>query len=390
MSEDIAVIGAGPGGLTFARVLQRHGLSVTVYERDAGAAARDQGGTLDMQVGTGQAALAAAGLLDAFFPLSRPEGQSGRIADKSGAIVFDEPARPGENFNPEIDRGVLRELLLASLEPGTVRWGAALESATPLGDGRHGLAFADGTTATADLLVGADGAWSRVRPLVSYATPTYSGVSFVELRVSDVDRAHPEIAALVGDGGMFALADRKGLLCQRNGSGVVRVYAAFPEEHDWPRRCGLGDLADACAVRAELRRRFAGWGAPLLRLVDECDDVIVNRPLYALPVPHTWTHTPGVTLVGDAAHLMSPFSGLGANTAMLDGADLARCVVEGPDLATAVRRYEELMFPRAAENAAGAAEGLASAFTDTALEDALAMMRGLRERTDAALAREAR
>ncbi len=384
----VAAIGAGPGGLTLARVLQRHGRSVTVYERDAGPHARDQGGTLDMQVGTGQDALAAAGLLEAFFPLARPEGQSGRIADSSGTILFDEVARPDELFNPEIDRGTLRELLLGSLEPGTVRWGATLESVEPLGGGRHGLAFADGSSATADLLVGADGAWSRVRPLLSSAVPAYSGISFVELRISDVDSAHPEVAALVGDGGMFALGDRKGLLCQRNGFGVVRVYAAFPEELDWPLRCGLGDLADAGAVRAELRRRFSGWGAPLMRLIDECDDAIVNRPLYALPVPHTWPHTPGVTLIGDAAHLMSPFSGLGANTAMLDGADLARCVAEGPDLATAVRRYEELMFPRAARNAAGAAEGLAGAFTDTALEDALAMMREIREATDAALARE--
>ncbi|GAA1875659.1 NAD(P)/FAD-dependent oxidoreductase [Pseudonocardia ailaonensis] len=351
----IAVIGAGPGGLTLARVLQRHGIPVTVYERDDDPGARDQGGTLDMQQDTGQVALEAAGLLDDFLALSRPEGQGGRIADRSGRILADQPARPGDLASPEIDRGELRGLLLGSLEPGTVRWGSVLERAEP---GR--LHLRGGDTVEADLIVGADGAWSRVRPLVSPARPEYSGVTFVELRITDVDEAHPEIAALVGDGMLFALGDRKGLLCQRNGHGVVRVYAAFAAE--------LG----ATHERADLYRIFEGWGAPLLRLLDECEPAVVDRPMFALPVPHTWEHVPGVTLLGDAAHLMSPFSGLGANTAMLDGADLALAIAEEPDLSAAVRRYERLMFPRAARNAEGAAEGLAGILEDDALEGSLA------------------
>jgi 2-polyprenyl-6-methoxyphenol hydroxylase-like FAD-dependent oxidoreductase len=361
---NISVIGAGPGGLTLARVLQRHGVAVTVYDRDPGPEARDQGGSLDMQRGTGQTALEAAGLLDAFLAAARPEGQGMRLADRTGEILFDHAARPDEMFNPEIDRGALRGLLLDSLEPGTVHWGHTLERAEP---GR--LTFREGTVRETDLIVGADGAWSRVRPLLSPVEPVYSGISFVEFRFSGAD--HPELDALVGGGSLSARGDRQALVCQRNGAGVVRVYAAFAAE------------PGAVLGRAEVRRRFAGWGAPL-RAVIEAGEGFVDRPMYALPVPHTWTHRPGVTLIGDAAHLMSPFSGLGANTAMLDGADLARFLVEDP--ATAVRRYEELMFPRAAENARGAAAGLASVVREDALEHALTMFRRMSEAVDARLA----
>lgn len=369
----IAVIGAGPGGLTLARVLQQHGIAVTVHERDAGPDARDQGGTLDMQCHTGQVALDAAGLLDEFFARSRPEGQDGRMLDRDGTILADMVAAPDEREKPEIDRGVLRRMLLDSLEPGTIEWGRTLDAVTPTGDGRHVLTFRGGGEITAELVVGADGAWSRVRPLLSTAVPQYSGVVFVELRISDVDASHPGIAALVGNGSMFAAADGQGLIAQRNGGGLVRVYAGFRDTEDWAEAAGVS-FDDPAAVRRHLLGRFAGWGPAMLALIDECDDTFVNRTLHALPVPHTWKTTPTVTLIGDAAHLMSPFSGLGANTAMLDGAELAQAIATAPDLATAVARYEAVMLPRAAVNAAGAAEGLDSFFSPGGLQDAIEEM----------------
>jgi 2-polyprenyl-6-methoxyphenol hydroxylase-like FAD-dependent oxidoreductase len=67
--------------------------------------------------------------------------------------------------------------------------------------------------------------------------------------------------------------------------------------------------------------RFEGWAPELRRLLEECDDQFIVRPIYALPVPHRWNTRARVTILGDAARVMSPFSGLGANTAMLDGAD---------------------------------------------------------------------
>jgi 2-polyprenyl-6-methoxyphenol hydroxylase-like FAD-dependent oxidoreductase len=118
----IAVVGGGPGGLTCARILQRHGLAVTVYDRENGPDARDQGGTLDLHAEDGQVALREAGLLEDFFRLARPEGQEMRELDTAGKILRHHVPEPDERFKPEIDRGQLRDLLLGSLQPGTVRW----------------------------------------------------------------------------------------------------------------------------------------------------------------------------------------------------------------------------------------------------------------------------
>ncbi|MEV0847862.1 NAD(P)/FAD-dependent oxidoreductase [Streptomyces sp. NPDC049954] len=371
----IAVIGAGPGGLTCARVLQRHGVEVTVHDLDASRTARNQGGSLDMQPGTGQYALRAAGLWEEFGALARPEGEQMRLLGRDGRILFD-AAPPGEGQgNPEIDRGQLRDLLLDSLDPGTVQWGHKLERAEPLGAGRHRLRFGNGETSEADLIVGADGAWSRVRRLLSDAVPVYTGVTFVETGLNEADTRHPEPAALTGQGTMMALDDNLGLVAQRNSGGHIRVYVGMRTPEDWHRRAGV-DLTEPAAVRAALLERFADWGPALHGFLTETDTGYVNRPLFALPVPHTWEHTEGVTLLGDAAHLMSPFSGMGANLAMRDGADLAQALADHPEPDEAVTAYEKILLPRSAEAAEGAAEGIASAFAPDSAEQALAHMTG--------------
>jgi 2-polyprenyl-6-methoxyphenol hydroxylase-like FAD-dependent oxidoreductase len=383
MSHRIAVIGAGPGGLTCARVLQRAGLDVTVHDLDASATARHQGGTLDMHPDTGQHALRTAGLIEAFAALARPEGEAVRLVDSAGRVLVDAtpPTTELAERSPEIDRGQLRDLLLHSLRPGTVRWGEKFERAEPLGQGRHRLHFAGGATTECDLLVGADGAWSRVRRLVSDAVPAYTGVTFVETGLNDADVRHPELAALTGAGLMMAVADNLGIVAQRNSGGHIRVYVGLRTPEDWPARTGI-DLSDPAAVRDALLRRFAGWGQALLGFITDTDTGYGHRPLFALPVPHTWDHTPGVTLLGDAAHLMSPFSGMGANLAMRDGADLARVLAEqidlGSDVDAAVRGYEEIVLPRSIEAAAGAAEGLAGAFAPDSAAHALAHVTGPR------------
>lgn len=289
----IAIIGAGPGGLTCARILQQHGIAATVHERDASRSARDQGGTLDMHPHSGQDALRQAGLLQDFLALARPEGQQMRLVGRDGSVLFDAvpPGADTEDGNPEIDRGRLRDLLLDSLEPDTVHWNHKLAHVEPLTGGTHRLHFADGTTTGADLVVGADGAWSQVRRLLSGATPVYTGVTFVETGLDDADTRHPALASLTGDGTMMALDDNRGFVAQRNSHQHIRVYIGMRTDENWHQKAGV-DLADEGAVREALLEEFTGWGRGLLDFIADTDTGYVNRPLYALPVPHAWQRTP--------------------------------------------------------------------------------------------------
>ncbi|KUN30040.1 FAD-dependent oxidoreductase [Streptomyces antibioticus] len=343
MRHRIAVVGAGPAGLTFARVLHRHGHPVTVFERDPAPDARPPGGTLDLHAGLGRLALDKAGLLAEFRTLSRPEGQAMRILDTDGTVLRDWRPRPGDEANPEIDRGQLRDLLLGPLD---VEWGRGVTEVVPQTPEVGALVrFEDGRQEAYDLVIGADGAWSRVRPAVSPVTPHYTGVTAVETSLDDIDTRHPDLARLIGDGSLAVYGVNRGLVAQRNSGGHVKVYGQFRVPADWHKDL---DLADAESVRSSLLTLFDGWAAPVLELLRR-GSTFAARPLYVLPVSHTWTHVPGVTLLGDAAHLMPPL-GAGANLAMLEGAELAEAIAAQPrpeDLDKVVRAFEERMWARA-------------------------------------------
>ncbi|MEU9078279.1 NAD(P)/FAD-dependent oxidoreductase [Kitasatospora sp. NPDC048538] len=340
MSPRIAVVGSGPGGLAFARVLHRHHHPVTVLERDPSPDARPPGGTLDLHEGMGQLALDKAGLLTEFQALSRPEGQAMRILDTDGTVLRDWRPRPDDHANPEIDRGQLRDLLLGPLD---VQWGRSVTRVVPGTGGGAVVHCADGRQEEFDLVVGADGAWSRVRPAVSPVTPHYTGITSVETSLDDVDTRHPDLARLVGDGSVAVYGVNRKLVAQRNSGGHVKVYAQFRAPLDWHAHL---DPADTEAVRSSLLALFDGWAAPVLDLLRH-GTAFVHRPLHVLPVDHTWPHVPGVTLLGDAAHLMPPL-GAGANLAMLEGAELAESIATGPgDLDATVRAFEDRMWPRA-------------------------------------------
>ncbi|MER6129062.1 NAD(P)/FAD-dependent oxidoreductase [Streptomyces sp. NPDC001795] len=342
MHTPVTIIGAGLGGLTLARVLHVHGIPATIYEADPSPSARAQGGMLDIHDYNGQLALKAADLMDEFHAIVLEGRQAMRVLDRDGTVLFEE-ADDGTGGRPEALRGDLRRILLDSLPAGTVRWGHKVKSARALGEGRHEVTFADGTTAVTSPLVGADGAWSRVRPLLSTATPAYTGTSCVEIYLYEADTRHPAAAKAVGGGSMIAPSPGKEIFAHRESGDTLHIYVGLTKPQDW---FAAIDFTDAAAATARIAAEFDGWAPEITALITDGDTAPVLRSLHALPTGLRWDRVPGVTLLGDAAHLAAP-NGEGANLAMLDGAELGQALAAHPDdIEAALTEYEQAMFPR--------------------------------------------
>ncbi len=371
LEQRITIIGAGLGGLTLASVLHKYGIDTTIYELEAAPTVRHQGSVLDMHEESGQLALQKAGLFEAFRKIIIPSGDDMRILDKTGTIRWEDS---GDDTRPEVDRGALREILLQSLPANSVHWGSKVTSVVKLEGGKHEVRLASGETFTTALLIGADGAWSKVRPLLSDAQPSYLGVSFVETYLFNADVRHPASAALVGRGSMFALSDEKGLITHREGDGRITVYISLKTPEQWVTSSDI-DFHNTEAAKRQLLNLFPDWNDQLRTLIAESDTELIPRPIYTLPVGHRWERVPGVTLLGDAAHLMSPFAGEGANLAMLDGAELAEALLAHPDdVETALASYEAALFLRSETAAAEANHNLSISFQSDAPQGMLDLM----------------
>jgi 2-polyprenyl-6-methoxyphenol hydroxylase-like FAD-dependent oxidoreductase len=368
----VAIIGGGLGGLTVAAVLHANGIASTVFERESSRSARTQGGMLDIHDDSGQLALHAAGLFDAFMEQIEVGGEATRILDKNGTVFEDEPD-DGTRGRPEIERGTLRDILLDCLPADAVRWDSKVISASPVPNapGRHEVQLDDGSTFTTDLLIGADGAWSRIRPLVSEAVPAYSGISFVEADLFNADQQHPAEAEAMGTGMLFALAGDTGIMGHREPGNRLHVYVGQRSDENW---IDTIDFTDHDAARAAILELLDGWSDNLRGLIANADTPLIPRRIHALPVGHSWPRIPGVTLLGDAAHLMSPFAGEGANLAMFDGSQLARAIIDHPgDTETALAQYESELFPRAEASASQTLESQEILFAPNAPQSLIDM-----------------
>jgi 2-polyprenyl-6-methoxyphenol hydroxylase-like FAD-dependent oxidoreductase len=383
-----AIIGAGPVSLTLANILQNNNVPFTIYE--AAETFRTTGGSLDLHPESGQLALREAGLWDAFVKHSRPEGDCDKIVNVDGEVLWDENLLQRETEKteeekfagrPEIDRKALLNMLFANIKSDSIIFDRKLERVVPSSttEAKYDLELADGSKETdIDLVIGADGAWSRVRSLIIDAKPQYSGISVAELHCFDLE-ANQWLSKYVGAGSMFSFSEGRVIIAQRQGEGILRTYAALRVPEDFLKTCGI-NWEDKNTAREDLVKQcFNDIGADLKRVVLDCKDDLTARALYELPVGLTWPHRAGVTLIGDAAHVMTPFAGVGVNVGMTDALVLGREIIAAAKgekgLAEATRDYEKEMFPRAEMFAKKTAKGKLNAFSKDGSKNFADMMR---------------
>lgn len=355
---NIAIIGAGPGGCMLARLLHQSSIPCTVFEGETSINYRSQGGTLDLRSTTGLAAVKSAGLWEKFQLHARYDGESLLVTDKTLTTwLRRKPGSKDKHSNlqeaPEIDRTVLRKMLIDSIPPGCVKWGWKLTSVRETASSCLELCFASGEVVTGfDLIVGADGAWSKSRTLLSPDKPHYSGIGGWSMQISDAKMSAPEAYAFVNRGSVFSYSDGRGVMGQQLGDGSLNVsyYGPYPE--DFKKTCGF-DTENLAVTKQYILKDLEAWVPQLRNLIESANDGLSWRSLYELPVGWTWPHQKGITLLGDAAHVMTPFSGIGVNTAFYDAMELAKQITaftkceEPVDLDSYIIRYEENMFEHA-------------------------------------------
>lgn len=371
-NKKIAIIGGGPGGLTLARLLQLKGADVKVYERDINQQARVQGAIVDLHFESGLKAIEAAGLVTEFKESYMHGADRYRILDKDGNIRYDEmnkesPVTFGdEDFRPEIDRGILRNVLVASLYPGTVVWDSQFVDMSQEA-GVWTIQFKNGTTATADIVIGSDGARSKIRPFVTAVKPLYAGITIIQGEINKSEKECLEVYKLVNNGNVMAFGEGKVITLQPRGDGGLTLYVSAEYPENWGETSGV-DFENNKEVCAYLEKFHSGWD-PLFFKIFNAVDTFVLRPLHSVPVDQNWEAHANITLIGDAAHIMLP-SGEGVNAAMLDALELSKYLTSNdfPDLQNAMAAYENDMRTRAALLSQDAVEGTERMYSKGALD----------------------
>lgn len=345
-NKKVAVIGGGPVGLTFARLLQQVNVNVKVYEWDKDEFARIKGGTLDIHNDYGQIALDKAGLLAEYHKRSRPTGE--RSANINAEILMDEfPDKEHLYDRPEIDRNDLRKMLLENLQPDTVVWNSKLVSLEQQ-DEKFVLHFENGKTEIADLVVGANGGMSNVRKLITDTIPQYTGTTIIQGEVLNPNETCPNFKKLCGEGNFAVIGEQKFFFSQNKAKGALNYYVSFRKPESWIQENKL-DFHNNKEITSFLNDLLANWNGIFKELFTATDEFTL-LPMRKLPLEN-WRPHKNITLIGDAAHVMPPFSGIGVNIGLLDALYLAENLTNGRfnDIQTAISKYEEKMFEYATQ-----------------------------------------
>ncbi|WP_374445434.1 FAD-dependent oxidoreductase [Epilithonimonas sp.] len=380
-NKKIAIVGGGPGGLTLARLLQLKGADVKVYERDFDKNARVQGSPLDLHDNSGLAAIRNADLLEEFKQNFLPGADKELIMNDQAEIFFsDHDTKVEENFGhkhfrPEIDRGALRKILLESLQPETVVWNSHFIS---MEKGNNGwiMHFKNGSSAYADIVIASDGANSKIRPYITDIKAIYSGITMLEGNIYNAKETAPNINTLLKGGKIMAFGNGKNLLMGQKGNGDIGFYASFKANENWAFSNGL-DYSDNSQILEWFKTEYPEWNHIWHELFKSAEN-FVPRPIYCMPLDQTWETLPNLTMIGDAAHVMPPFAGEGANMAMLDALELSECLTSGKynSLKEAISVYEKNMQKRASVAAKESVENGELMHSENALATMLAFFNG--------------
>jgi 2-polyprenyl-6-methoxyphenol hydroxylase-like FAD-dependent oxidoreductase len=401
-SPRIVITGAGPGGLTLARLLHLRGVTTTVLDlrpRPTPAELERPSGMLDLHEDTGLAAIRACELESGFRAALGDCSEATRIRTPAGKLLF---VDEGEGSNrPEIPRASLIDLLLRSLPDNSVRWGTKVSSVrtgkTETGATEVVIAHEDGAETRADLVIGADGAWSKTRKLLTSLKPKYTGLQYITATARQITQNYSHLLEMIGSGASFALGGGgNGIMTHRGPQDSMRVYIAIKTPHeDWAAKTGLKGQSASRVKEAVLgdSALFRDWAPELKELIQvACDEdtkdgynqVADIKPIYTLPHTDLWPAQVGVTILGDAAHLMAP-NGEGVNTALADALDLSRLLGDSVEsqsarewqvaMAPKIRQYETIMHERAARSFADTEELLRIMHGENGAEAMTAMFR---------------
>ncbi|KAB8073134.1 hypothetical protein BDV29DRAFT_176156 [Aspergillus leporis] len=354
----IAIIGGGPAGLTVGLLLHNRGIPFTIFElrqKPTDEELAKPCGVLDLHEESGLAAIRECGLYEQFLQLAGECTEAQKVSDKDGNILYTDQGELSER--PEISRHALTKILSSHLPAGSIKWGhKLLATSSVTSNGMTELNFGPHGKHTFDLVIGADGAWSRVRNILTDVKPHYARVHCITMTVRQITAKYPHLATFVGSGSFSALGLRHGVMSQRGPQDSARIYIflTMADEH---LGLGLAGLTPAAAKDRLLNddTLIGRWGTAIKELVtvacnEETNDnpgaTLDIKPLYMLPIGTSWEHKPGVTVIGDAAHLMCPWAGEGVNLAMWDSLLLARAIIKAYESANQERTlFQELLSP---------------------------------------------